>query len=223
MQQPSETHLRLDATTDKTAISSFALSVIIALILGGLATWLAYWYGRKSFKLTEMSFKVVSQDIQEAAQSHHKTTLELIRSQEKVKLIEIEAQYIEKNIDQVRNICINLLADIERLAIYIQAYIKDDKYNFNNSNFKAEFTKEIFNFRKSFYELKFRLNEANELTQEILDTLEKVDDIFTAIHDDFNTMKVSFDKSWAEIDYIKVSNSMKKLLEQEWAKVKKGE
>jgi len=31
------------SSTDTTAISSFALSVIIALILGCLATWLAYW------------------------------------------------------------------------------------------------------------------------------------------------------------------------------------
>ncbi|MFZ0022115.1 hypothetical protein [Acinetobacter sp.] len=51
--------LNLTHSTDTTAISSFALSVIIALILGSLATWLAYWYGRKSFKLTEMSFKTV--------------------------------------------------------------------------------------------------------------------------------------------------------------------
>ena len=50
-------------STDTTAISSFTLSVIIALILGGFATWLAYWYGCKSFQLTELSFKVVSEDI----------------------------------------------------------------------------------------------------------------------------------------------------------------
>jgi hypothetical protein len=69
LHQPSETHLRLDATTDKTAISSFALSVVIALILGGFATWLAYWYGRKSFKLTEMSFHMVTQQIKSSEQS----------------------------------------------------------------------------------------------------------------------------------------------------------
>jgi len=38
LQQPAKTHLELNASTDKTAISSFALSVIIALILGCLAT-----------------------------------------------------------------------------------------------------------------------------------------------------------------------------------------
>ena len=69
LQQPAKTQMELNASTDKTAISSFALSVVIALILGGLATWLAYWYGRKSFKLTEMSFKTVIQQIQASEQS----------------------------------------------------------------------------------------------------------------------------------------------------------
>src|SRR5690606_30337363 len=55
--------LDLNHSTDTTAISSFTLSIIIALILGSLATWLAYWYGRKSFKLTEMSFKTVVEQI----------------------------------------------------------------------------------------------------------------------------------------------------------------
>nr|WP_257229870.1 MULTISPECIES: hypothetical protein [Acinetobacter] len=61
--------MELNASTDKTAISSFALSVIVALILGGFATWLAYWYGRKSFQLTEMSFITVVEQIRTAEQS----------------------------------------------------------------------------------------------------------------------------------------------------------
>jgi hypothetical protein len=60
LQQPAKTHMELNASTDKTAISSFALSVVIALALGGLATWLAYWYGRKSFDLTKQSFDAYS-------------------------------------------------------------------------------------------------------------------------------------------------------------------
>lgn len=59
LKQPAQTHMELNASTDKTAISSFALSVVIALALGGLATWLAYWYGRKSFDLTKQSFDAV--------------------------------------------------------------------------------------------------------------------------------------------------------------------
>ena len=80
-QQPAKTHMELNASTDKTAISSFALSVVIALALGGLATWLAYWYGRKSFDLTKQSFDVVLEQIissRQDAERLHKITMEQI-------------------------------------------------------------------------------------------------------------------------------------------------
>lgn len=94
-------YLDLNVSTDTTAISSFALSVMIALILGGLATWLAYWFGRKSFKLTEMSFKVVSEDIKQAAQTNRETTIELINNQRKI--AELEITYKEKS-EQLENL-----------------------------------------------------------------------------------------------------------------------
>ncbi|MDN5646344.1 MAG: hypothetical protein L0G67_13515, partial [Acinetobacter sp.] len=78
-QQPAKTHMELNASTDKTAILSFALSVVIALALGGLATWLAYWYGRKSFDLTKQSFDVVLEQIissRQEAERLHKITME---------------------------------------------------------------------------------------------------------------------------------------------------
>lgn len=81
LQQPAKTHMELNASTDKTAISSFALSVVIALALGGLATWLAYWYGRKSFDLTKQSFDVVLEQIissRQDAERLHKITMEQI-------------------------------------------------------------------------------------------------------------------------------------------------
>ena len=81
LQQPAKTHMELNASTDKTAILSFALSVVIALALGGLATWLAYWYGRKSFDLTKQSFDVVLEQIissRQDAERLHKITMEQI-------------------------------------------------------------------------------------------------------------------------------------------------
>ena len=81
LQQPAKTDMELNASTDKTAISSFALSVVIALALGGLATWLAYWYGRKSFDLTKQSFDVVLEQIissRQEAERLHKITMEQI-------------------------------------------------------------------------------------------------------------------------------------------------
>lgn len=60
--ESNQTKVPLDlniSSTDTTAISSFAISMVIAVILGGLATWLAFWYGKKSFDLTKQSFDVV--------------------------------------------------------------------------------------------------------------------------------------------------------------------
>ncbi len=68
IQQPAKTHMELNASTDKTAISSFAISMIIAIALGGFATWLAYWYGRKSFDLTRQSFDTVIAQIKSSEQ-----------------------------------------------------------------------------------------------------------------------------------------------------------
>ena len=95
LQQPNgeKIYFDLNLSTDTTAITSFALSVMIALILGGLATWLAYWYGRKSFNLTEMSFRTVSEDIQQAAEIHRNTTREIIISSQK----EREARFIQES------------------------------------------------------------------------------------------------------------------------------
>jgi len=56
---PQKIPLDIQHSTDTTAIWSFALSVFIALILGSLATWLAYWFGVRSFVLTKRSFDVV--------------------------------------------------------------------------------------------------------------------------------------------------------------------
>ena len=100
LQQPARTHMELNASTDKTAISSFALSVVIALLLGGLATWLAYWYGRKSFKLTEMSFKTVIQQIQASEQSalslNSKLFEQQLMLQNRLKELEIQKNIIDR-------------------------------------------------------------------------------------------------------------------------------
>lgn len=80
-QQPAKTHMELNASTDKTAILSFALSVVIALALGGLATWLAYWYGRKSFDLTKQSFDAVIKQIESSERLMMESNSNLIENQ----------------------------------------------------------------------------------------------------------------------------------------------
>lgn len=55
LQQPNgqKVYLDLNHSTDTTAIWSFIVAMVIALVLGGLATFLAYWYGKRSFDLTK--------------------------------------------------------------------------------------------------------------------------------------------------------------------------
>ncbi|WP_180027553.1 hypothetical protein [Acinetobacter sp. YH16032] len=105
--------LNIQHSTDTTAISSFALSVIIALILGGLATWLAYWYGRKSFQLTEMSFKTVVEEIKASQQSAMDLNARLFEQQQ-VLQAEKEKFEREKSVtDRFRNAAEMFIVDIE--------------------------------------------------------------------------------------------------------------
>lgn len=89
LQQPAKTHMELNASTDKTAISSFALSVVIALIFGALATWLAYWYGRKSFELTKQGFNLTLEQIGKSVEQTLNSNRELYQSQKDLQLMQI--------------------------------------------------------------------------------------------------------------------------------------
>lgn len=115
--------LNLEVTsTDTTAISSFALSVIIALILGGLATWLAYWYGRKSFKLTEMSFKSLVLEIQSSQQTAFDLNQKLFEQQRELGKQQFQYTKQLKWEDEIRIItseCLNSLAKyIQKVMIF---------------------------------------------------------------------------------------------------------
>ena len=101
LQQPAKTQMELNASTDKTAISSFALSVVIALLLGGLATWLAYWYGRKSFVLTELSFKVVSEDIRQAAKTNSDIAISMMENQITITELQIRSKEKSEELERI--------------------------------------------------------------------------------------------------------------------------
>lgn len=145
LQQPAKTHLELNASTDKTAISSFALSVIIALILGCLATWLAYWYGRKSFDLTKQSFDVVLEQIissRQEAERLHKITMEQIyaniESNKETSKNQLEIMFKDLHLKRTLNIFESLQNEFSTFFSLL-----DDEIL------------KIFNFRDRFYQ-KFR-------------------------------------------------------------------
>ena len=145
LQQPAKTHMELNASTDKTAISSFALSVVIALALGGLATWLAYWYGRKSFDLTKQSFDVVLEQIissRQEAERLHKITMEQIYAN------------IESNKETSKNQLEIMFKDLHlKRTLNIFESLRNEFSTFF-SLLDDEILK-IFNFRDRFYQ-KFR-------------------------------------------------------------------
>ena len=145
LQQPAKTHLELNASTDKTAISSFALSVVIALALGGLATWLAYWYGRKSFDLTKQSFDVVLEQIissRQEAERLHKITMEQIcaniESNKETSKNQLEIMFKDLHLKRTLNIFESLQNEFSTFFSLLDEKIL-----------------KIFNFRDRFYQ-KFR-------------------------------------------------------------------
>ncbi len=95
LQQPNDQiiHLDLQHSTDTTAIWSFVIAMVVAFILGISATIIAIWYGRKSFKLTEMSFKIVSADIKQAAETHRMVNANILLGQENGRNIEIKLAF----------------------------------------------------------------------------------------------------------------------------------
>ena len=77
----------------------FWTPVVIALILGCLATWLAYWYGRKSFDLTKQSFDAVIAQIQSSERITLQLNENLFLEQQRIEKIKktLEEHLIQKN------------------------------------------------------------------------------------------------------------------------------
>lgn len=114
LEQPKDQKVYLDVqhSTDTTAIWSFVIAMVVAFILGISATIIAIWYGRKSFQLTEMSFKVVSEDIKQAAKTHRLVNTQILASQETNREREIKLafnqQWSEKLINSLSELTSNL-------------------------------------------------------------------------------------------------------------------
>ncbi|MFW1755062.1 hypothetical protein [Acinetobacter wanghuae] len=117
--------LDIQHSTDTTAISSFALSVIIALILGCLATWLAYWYGRKSFQLTEMSFKTVVEEIKASQQSALDLNAKLFEQQSMLQLNKLQYAYKSAQVEKLRTIITEYLTCLIDFNTSITMKIKE--------------------------------------------------------------------------------------------------
>ena len=145
IQQPAKTHMELNASTDKTAISSFALSVVIALALGGLATWLAYWYGRKSFDLTKQSFDAVIKQIESSEKIALDINKRLIDSQFELKEHELKFLFKGQEIDKLRNLVAEYFTHIVNFNSIITMDLKAKDKGFLIRNI-VEYNSQVINY-----------------------------------------------------------------------------
>lgn len=139
VQQPAKTHMELNASTDKTAISSFALSVIFALILGGFATWLSYWYGRKSFDLTKQSFEAVIKQIESSERQMMESNQNLMKSQHKQLITAHKIDAFHKDRDELKSLLVNFLTESENLSTFIGFTVMESA-NMDLSNYAQQGT-----------------------------------------------------------------------------------
>ncbi|MDK1683912.1 YccF domain-containing protein [Acinetobacter terrestris] len=149
LQQPNKqkVYLDLNHSTDTTAIWSFIIAMIVALILGISATIIAIWYGRKSFKLTEMSFKVVSEDIKQAAETNRQTTKTLIESQENLKDKELKVLRKQNIEDKFSDVISKYLSSANLFTHTLSNIIfnlKEEEWE--NFNQKKVFTLRLINW-----------------------------------------------------------------------------
>ena len=108
LQQPNGEKIYFDIqhSTDTTAIWSFVAAMIASIVI-------AIWYGRKSFQLTEMSFKMVVEEIKASQQSAIDLNTKLFE-QQRVLQAGKEKFDREKSVkDRFRNAAELFIVDIE--------------------------------------------------------------------------------------------------------------
>lgn len=199
LQQPKDQKVYLDVqhSTDTIAILSFALSIIIALILGSLATWLAYWYGRKSFDLTKQSFDSLIEQIKSSEKITLTTNQELIKSQESQKKFELSFQRKEADRAEFRKLSFEYISTVKLTLKFLLiklsniedeswAYLVENSYDkfFDtfNEQLDEDFNKlgaislHLFlilnNKSKNHYQFSEKIELINRLVLSILSTLE---------------------------------------------------
>lgn len=189
LQQPAKTQMELNASTDKTAISSFAFSVVIALLLGGLATWLAYWYGRKSFDLTKQSFDAVINQIESSERIMLDSNKELIKAQNDMMIKNQKIAYILSSHEKLKKEALTYVDLHQNYGLYIlvlDQQLKDFTFSKTSQAETAEY-RYILEIRSKILELNsarskllFELNSvfSSDELKDIIKTLNQVQELF---------------------------------------------
>lgn len=119
LQQPTDQMIRLDLqhSTDTTAIWSFVIAMVVAFILGISATIIAIWYGRKSFKLTEMSFKIVVEEIKTSQQSAIDLNSQLFKQQKSLLNIQAEENRYQIRLSNIKSSGGRFIASVNKFIL----------------------------------------------------------------------------------------------------------
>lgn len=160
LQQPSETHLRLDATTDKTAIASFVAATVVGIIA-------AIWYGQKSFDLTKKSFDAVIKQIESSEKLISNSNQKLIEAQNNLKIKELNMIYRAQELAELRRKIQNYVSQGIRVRyFYSQSHAYSENSIFlekDRSIFKKELRAAKIEFEVATYNLFTYLDHFNEL------------------------------------------------------------
>ncbi len=126
LEQPKDQKVYLDVqhSTDTTAIWSFIIAMIVALILGISATVIAIWYGRKSFDLTKQSFDSLVKQIESSEKIIQDSNQSLIASQAELKKYELEYLHRVEETNKLRNIVADYLSHLVQFNIDITMNFK---------------------------------------------------------------------------------------------------
>lgn len=147
LEQPKDQKVYLDVqhSTDTTAIWSFIIALVVAFILGISATIIAIWYGRKSFQLTEMSFKTVVEQIKASEQSALDLNIKLFEQQITLrnldKKLEIEKNIIERFRFSASNFIMQADAFLSHITLLHLRYVD---HTFNEKVEMNSYESEIF-------------------------------------------------------------------------------
>lgn len=182
LQQPTDQMIRLDLqhSTDTTAIWSFVIAMVVAFILGVSATIIAIWYGRKSFKLTEMSFKTVVEEIKASQQSAIDLNTKLFEQQQNLLKIQIKAQFEENILIKVREYSAQYNKIAETLNIEQRVFLENLDLS-NKEIIKSAYDKIIIllnELRDSSYKLDAYLHRQVDSELTILTEKKEIDAYF---------------------------------------------
>ena len=161
LEQPKDQKVYLDVqySTDTTAIWSFVIAMVVAFILGVSATIIAIWYGRRSFKLTEMSFKTVVDQIKASEKSARDLNEKLFEQQRELLGMEFNERSHRVKVKDIKNAASKFIATINKFILEAE--------RFQNANFDSAWNRKNDSMKVNFEESFTILNTLNN--QAVLD------------------------------------------------------